>query len=89
MEPLKILLLCVDAAIVYGIMHDQITARIYVEYFTVGHPPVFATDSPMLLAFDWGFIATWWVGLILGVLAIAACRLGKWPKDARTTWMNC
>ncbi|MBN1395803.1 MAG: hypothetical protein JW959_12345, partial [Pirellulales bacterium] len=72
MEPLKILLLCVDAAIVYGVLHDQVTARVCVEYFTVGHPPVFATDSPTLLAFGRGFIATWWVGLILGVLAIAA-----------------
>lgn len=80
MEALKILLLCVDAAIAYGILHDQITAQICVEYFTVGHPPVFATDSPTLLAFGWGFVATWWVGLILSAPAIAACRLGKWPK---------
>ena len=76
MEPLKILLLCVDAAVVYGILHDSVTARVCVEYFTVGHPPVFDTDSPTLLAFGWGFIATWWVGFILGILAIAACRLG-------------
>jgi hypothetical protein len=80
MEPLKILLLCVDAAIVYGIAHDSVTSRVCVEYFTIGHPPVFATDSPTLLAFGWGFIATWWVGAILGVLAVAACRLGRWPK---------
>ena len=88
MESLKILLLCVDAAIVYGILHDQVTARVCVEYFTVGHPPVFDTDSPTLLAFGWGFIATWWVGLILSAPAIAVCRLGKWPKrDAiRLVW---
>jgi len=29
-----IVLLCVAAAVVYGIVHDQITARVCVEYFT-------------------------------------------------------
>jgi hypothetical protein len=31
--------------VVYGIVHDQVTARVCVEYFTVGHPPVFQTNS--------------------------------------------
>jgi hypothetical protein len=39
-EHLKIILACVAAAIIYGILHDQITARVCVEYFTVFHPPV-------------------------------------------------
>ena len=62
MESLKIILLCVLAAIVYGILHDQVTARVCVEYFTIGHPPIFHTDDPTLLAFGWGVIATWWMG---------------------------
>jgi hypothetical protein len=53
-EHLKIILACVAAAIIYGILHDQITARVCVEYFTIFHPPVFATQSPTLLAFGWG-----------------------------------
>ena len=38
-----IVLLCVASAAVYGIVHDQVTARICVEYFTIGHAPVFDT----------------------------------------------
>jgi hypothetical protein len=58
-ESLKIIVLCIVAAMVYGILHDQVTARVCVEYFTIGHPPIFHTDDPTLLAFGWGVIATW------------------------------
>jgi hypothetical protein len=48
-EFLKIVALCIVAAVVYGIVHDQVTARICLEYFTEFHPPVFLTSSPTLL----------------------------------------
>ena len=80
MASLKIILLCILVAIVYGILHDQVTARVCVEYFTVGHAPIFPTESPTLLAFAWGTFATWWVGLILGVVAALVSRVGSWPK---------
>ena len=80
MESVKIILLCIGAAVFYGILHDQVTARVCVEYFTIGHPPVFPTDSPTLLALGWGVIATWWVGLMLGVPAAVVSRVGSWPK---------
>ncbi len=80
MEGLKIILLCILAAIVYGMCHDQVTARVCVEYFTIGHPPIFHTDSPTLLAFGWGIFATWWMGLILSIPAVITSRLGSWPK---------
>ena len=80
MEALKIIGLCVLAAVVYGIAHDQVTARVCIEYFTIGHPRVFDTESPTLLAIGWGVIATWWVGVLLGApLAFAAIR-GKRPR---------
>lgn len=75
-----IVALTITGAILYGILHDQITARICVEYFTIGHPPVFGTDDPTLLALGWGVIATWWVGLILGVPLALCSRVGSWPK---------
>jgi hypothetical protein len=62
------------------ILHDQVTARVCVEYLTVFHPPVFATQSPTLLAFRWGVIATWWVGLFLGLFLALAARAGPYPK---------
>jgi len=80
MQAIGIVLLSVLAAIVYGIVHDQVTARICVEYFTIGHPPVFHTDSPTLLGLGWGVIATWWVGLFLGVPLAIAARAGRRPK---------
>jgi hypothetical protein len=80
MESVKIVLFCIASAIVYGILHDQVTARVCVEYFTIGHPPIFGTDSPTLLALGWGTIATWWAGLIVGLGLAAASRLGPWPK---------
>jgi hypothetical protein len=79
---LAIILLCIVSSILYGIVHDQITARICIEYFTIGHPPVFDTRDPTLLALGWGVIATWWVGLILGVLLAIAARFGSWPKTS-------
>ena len=75
-----IVLFAVLSAIGYGVVHDQITTRVCLEYFTVGHPPVFNTTSPTLLALGWGFIATWWVGLPLGLALAIAARAGSRPK---------
>jgi len=80
MEFLKIVGLGVLAAVSYGIIHDQITARVCVEYFTIGHPPLIPSTSPTLLAFAWGVVATWWVGLPLGFTLASAARLGHRPK---------
>jgi hypothetical protein len=79
MRALAIVLLCVVAAVAYGIAHDQVTARVCVEYFTLGHPPLFRTQDPTLLALGWGVIATWWVGLLLGVPLALAARAGRRP----------
>jgi hypothetical protein len=76
---------CIFAAVLYGVIHDQVTARVCVEYFTIGHPPVFGTDDPTLLGLGWGIIAAWWVGLILGVPLAAMARVGPWPKRSVRT----
>lgn len=80
MQSLSIILMCIAAAVTYGIVHDQITARVCVEYFTVGHPPVFGTNDPTLLGIGWGILATWWVGLMLGVPLAMVARVGPRPK---------
>ncbi len=79
MESIKIVCTCILAAVVYGILHDQVTARICVEFFTVFHPPVFATTSPTLLGIGWGIIATWWAGAIIGLMLVIAARFGSRP----------
>lgn len=76
----KIVGICVLAATGYGIVHDQVTVRVCLEYFTVGHPPIFQPHSPTLLALGWGVLATWWVGMILGVPLAFISRFGTKPK---------
>jgi len=80
MRFVTIVALAVVTAITYGILHDQITARVCIEYFTIGHPRVFPTESPTLLAIGWGVIATWWFALPLGFRLACAARLGDRPK---------
>jgi len=84
MEALKISLLCIGAAIAYGIVHDQITVRICLEYFSLFHPTILPLTSPTLLAFQWGIVATWWVGAGLGIPLAVAARAGtKAPLGVR------
>jgi hypothetical protein len=75
-ESLKIVVLSMAAAIGYGILHDQVTARVCIEYFTIGHVRVIASRSPTLLAFTWGVLATWWVGFGLGIPVALFARAG-------------
>ena len=75
-----IVLFCVFASVAYGVAHDMVTARVCVEYFTIGHAPIFGTDDPTILALGWGFLATWWVGAILGVALAVAAREGSRPR---------
>lgn len=79
-QPLLIVALAVAAACGYGILHDLVTAHLCVEYFTIGHPPVFPTSDPVLLALGWGVLATWWVGLPLGIALACCARLGPGPQ---------
>ncbi|MBC8134699.1 MAG: hypothetical protein H8F28_02295 [Fibrella sp.] len=84
-----IVLLCVGAAIVYGVCHDQITARICIEYFSVFHstdvlPPGMDPNSPTQQGFFWGVFATWWMGLFIGVPLSIVARIGTAkPVSAR------
>ncbi len=80
MEWLKIVGICIAGSIVYGLIHDQITARVCIEYFTIGHPRMFQSDSPTLHALYWGIAATWWAGLLAGLMIATASRIGSLPR---------
>jgi len=45
-------------AVCFGVVHDQFTARLSLEYFTVAHDRLFLSDSPTLHAAAWGVLAT-------------------------------
>ena len=79
-EPIKTLALCVAATVLYGVLHDQVTARVCLEYFTEFHPPLVDSRSPAVVALAWGVAATWWVGVILGLGLACAARVGPWPR---------
>ena len=64
----------------YGIVHDQVTIRICPEYFTLFHAPMGLADSPTLLAAAWGVRATWWSGLIAGIVLMSVARSGPLPQ---------
>lgn len=80
MQWLAIVVVSIMACVAYGIAHDQITAHICVEYFTLGHPQIVPSRDPTILAFVWGVVASWWVGAILGMLLATAARAGPRPK---------
>lgn len=84
-EAAKIIGLGTAAAVVYGILHDQITARLCVEYFTVAHPDYLNTTSPTLLGLFWGVVATCWAGAFSGGLLAIGCRAGRLPQ---LTWID-
>lgn len=77
MNAIKIICLCLVLAIVYGIIHDQITIRVCLEYFTVAHPLVENLDAPWKIALYWGIVATWWMGIISGTVLAFAANFGK------------
>lgn len=79
-ESAKIILLTIGAAILYGLVHDQITIRVCPEYFTIAHPHILNTDSLTLIALGWGVVATWWGGLAAGILFAVAARAGSPEK---------
>lgn len=83
-----IIALCVGACVVYGVLHDQVTARIAIEHFTVLHPTIVDSTDPTVLALLWGVIATWWVGLFGGILLAVAARAGAWPKRSAASLMK-
>lgn len=88
----QIVLGCIAAACVLGIINDQITARICLEYFTEGFhkESIKGTtlarflakfpDSCTVWGLVWGVVATWWLGAIFGVVLAVSARAGWWPK---------
>ena len=71
----QIVVECILLACVLGIALDMVTAHVAVEYFTVYHPKVVESTSPIVMALVWGVGAAWWFGAIAGgVLALVNAR---------------
>lgn len=76
---LEIIVLFTYSSIIYGILHDQVTVRVCLEYFTVGHYPIFGEQHPTILAILWGTAATWWMGFLMGSIIALVASLGRTP----------
>jgi hypothetical protein len=70
----------VVAAVAYGILQDQVSARLCLEYFTLFHNPIPGVTDPTVLGLAWGFLGTWWAGLFLGYCSGLIATLGSAPK---------
>jgi hypothetical protein len=77
---LKITGLFTLAAVLFGLVHDQITARVCVEYFAIAHETLVVSTSPTVLGLVWGVVGTWWAGATAGLAVSFAAREGPWPK---------
>lgn len=78
-EALRIVALFTAAAVAYGVLHDQVTARVCIEYFTVAHPRLVPSDSPTLVGLLWGVLASAPAGAGAGALVAMAAREGPRP----------
>jgi tryptophan-rich sensory protein len=84
-EMFRILGQVVLMAAIYGIIHDQITARIDPAYFNVDHPDlgfpeIFHSASPTVLAFAWGIVATVPLATVLGSMIAISAQAGNYPQ---------
>lgn len=78
MRPLRFIALITLLTSLFGIALDLVTANIWVDYFTVHHPKVLASQSPLVMALYWGVAASWWFGAI-AALILWLFNQG-WPK---------
>ena len=90
---LTIVLGSTGLACLLGISLDLVTANVAVEYFSVHHPQLIATENPWALALVWGVAASWWFGAISGVIVASINQRRSTPLDPmrilRWTLMAC
>lgn len=67
LSSLRLIAECAFFASLLGIAMDLVTAHVAVEYFTVHHPHVVDSESPLVMALVWGIGAAWWFGAIAGI----------------------
>lgn len=84
---LVFVLLAMIAAGLFGALHDQISYTVSPEYFTRFKFPMFhlldANVPERVRAAEVGFLASWWMGIPLGVFAGLAGFIHKDPARMR------
>lgn len=64
----------------WAILHDQIIIRIDSRHFTDYHRPILNISNHTLLAIQYGFIATFGLGLVFGMMTYCVSRFGRLRK---------
>jgi len=77
----------------YGILHDQVTYSISPEYFTKFKFGQFGLDPAKLggnrtAAAMVGFLASWWMGIIIGIMLGLTGLIFRHHKNMRKAIMN-
>jgi hypothetical protein len=97
LAPLAWVNLSMAAAVLYGILNDQVTVTISPEYFSVFKRWQF---GPLLEAFGWeeaptrlqavliGTAATWWFGLFLGMMVSLMGTVGRSRRLTTSEFMR-
>jgi hypothetical protein len=78
-DSVRIVALFTATAVVYGVVHDQVTARVCIEYFTLAHPRIVPSDAPAVVGLAWGLLASAPAGAFAGGLVALAARDGPRP----------
>lgn len=73
----------VGLACALGVCLDLVTAHVAVEYFTVKHPKIVESQEPIVMALLWGVGASWWFGLIGGVVVGSINHMRREPLAPR------
>ena len=74
---------CTLFACLLGIALDVVTANVAVEYFTVHHPRLIASQNPWAMALLWGVVAAWWAGALGGAFAAMVNEFRSSPLPPR------
>ena len=82
------ILLCVAFTILFGVLHNQVSARVSLEYFTIGHRALIHSTSPTLMGIAWGIHSTWWVGVALGLVLVLSGMAGGWEKRTARSFIR-
>jgi hypothetical protein len=80
-----IIFISILSASLYGALHDQVTYTISSEYFTVFKFDQFGftdwgNNNPRMTTALIGVLATWWVGLLIGIFQGLVGLIHKTPK---------
>lgn len=86
------LVLAIFAAGLFGAVHDQISYTVSAEYFTLFKFPMFHLLDPgipeRVRAAEVGFLASWWMGIPLGLLTGTAGFIHKNTNQMRSSMIK-